>query len=175
MTLALFEGLRGVDDEIHHDLGEPRHVGLDGRERIGEFVDDDGFVGGRGFEQRAHVLDEIREIDGLDVQGFFTRVGEHLVRERSRAVGCGLDALQARSHRGVLGQVDQREARISEDRRQQVVEIVSDAARHETQALEFLSFLNSPFQTAMLQLGQVLLGDVLLNGNKVGNAAFVVV
>ena len=72
---------------------------------------------------------------------------------------------------GIRRQVHQREARVAQDRRQQVVEVVRDAARHQAQALELLGLADPFLQPAPLVLDAPLLGHVAHHGDHARLAA----
>ena len=72
-----------------------------------------------------------------------------------------LDSLKPQTRGRIQWQVEQSEARIAEYRRQQIVEVVRDAARQHPQALETLSLLPLFHELLPALLRLHLLGDVL--------------
>ena len=125
----------------------------------------------RAVEQALEVAQQAADVEHLGLDHLAAAEHEQLARERRGAVGRAPDLLDVVADRVVGGQLARGEADAGEDHRQQVVEVVGDAARELADALQALGL-----GQAMLELGALLgaaaaLGDVGGDGDHRGDVA----
>src|SRR5262249_13688977 len=85
--------------------------------------------------------------------------GEELARERRRAVGGVLDVLEPTARRIAGARLAQEEARAADDRGEEVVEVVGDAAGEPADRLHALRVAEPLGHAPPLLLGALLLGE----------------
>ena len=111
-----------------------------------------GLLRQRRVEQRAQLAHELADVDGLaPPEVALARVGEHLPRERRRALRRRDDGLRRRRRVGIAHALTQ-ELGVAEDAGEQVVEVVRDAAREHAEAVEPLRALHLLLERAPLGL-----------------------
>ena len=96
-------GLRGIQEQVRHDVVQLRGVGVHGGESRREIEAQGGLVRHGRAHERHGVPGERREIDRLDMEPAMPREREHLTREFRGARGRGFDMDQSIVRGGVLG------------------------------------------------------------------------
>src|SRR5262249_62046063 len=87
--------------------------------------------------------DNFAHIDRLDDECAFPRVCQQLLAQISGVQSGCLDAGQADSCRGISGKFSEGGFGVADNAGKQVVEIMSDAAGKQAEALEFLALLDA--------------------------------
>ena len=170
------ERLGSVRDEVHHDLAELRRVALDRRE-----------VGARGSYRRTAFL-EIAVWSRLPISStrwlrFSVSITKRplpayasswFVRSAAR-LRRRLDLLQVLAAAEASSRFGEPEARVAEDRHEEVVEVVRDAAGEHAEALHLLRVAHLRLERALVRRGALAPGAL---GEHAGRAfeevAFVV-
>ncbi|HNR98166.1 MAG TPA: hypothetical protein PKX48_04700 [Planctomycetota bacterium] len=135
-------------------------IGLDGGKTGGEPVLDRRPPRDQDFEHADHVRDDLVEVERLDGEPAFPRVGEHLRVQIRGALGGRVGGMQV-IVRGRAGrEMSAAQIDVADDRRQEVVEVVSDPAREHAQALDSLGTFEVRLQAAPVLLGAPEIGDV---------------
>ena len=143
-------GFRRVDDQVHDELLNLDRIGLDERKVRSEFETQvDGSVN-RGAQKRREFANDLRQIDVRDDEPAATGIGQHLAGESGGAFARGHDGLDHRSRRIRPIHRVQRKAGISDNAREQIIEIVSHAAGEEAHTFEARSFPQALFNPAAL-------------------------
>ena len=150
-TGLVAEGVRGVGEQVHDDLAQRDPIAHDHGRRVDGQLELRLLRQRRG-EQRPQLTHELPEVDGLaPAEVPLPRVGQHLSRERRgplRGRDDGRRDLLVLVRRGAIAQ----ELGVAEHARQQVVEVVRDAARQHAQAVEPLRALDLLLEPAPLGL-----------------------
>ena len=135
-------------------------IGLDGGEVLRQMTAQQRLLGDRDVQQVDQLLHEAGEVDRLHDEPPTAGIGEHLPAELGGPAGGVLDLPQVVAARGLGRHLQQRQVGVAEDRREQVVEIVRDAAREHAEALQLLRLLHLRLELAPLLLRPVACGDV---------------
>ena len=143
----------GVDREVHHDLLDLAGVGLDPSGIRGERDLEEHVLADQAPQQPFDPGQHLVRIEDLDLQHLLAADGEELPRQRRRALAGVADAAPVVVALAVRARLLQRQVGGAVDDRQQVVEVVGDAAGEAAQALHLLRL-----EELRLQLGVV--GDV---------------
>jgi hypothetical protein len=159
-TDLIVDRLRSVGDDVHHHLADLRRIAFDGAQAGSEIELQRRLLADRRAQQLRHLLDQGREVDGLDQDLALARVRQHLVGELGGPQGRDLDLADELVDRRPARQLHQSQAGVAENSDQQVVEIVRDAAGEEPQALHLLRLLDAPLEPAALLFAALALGDV---------------
>ena len=140
----------GIRREVDDDLLHLARVGEDGLETTVVHDGDRDVLADEPSEHRHDAVEDIGEVDERRVRRALAREGEELAGELGRPARGAVDLLELGGLAVVLG-AEQR--RVAGDDRQQVVEVVRDAAREAPDRLHALRLLQ-------LLLEAPLLGDV---------------
>ena len=150
---AVGHRVAGVDGEVHEHLLQARAVGEDRGQVVadGDLQLDE--LAERAREQRLEVGDERADVEHLGVHDLAAAEHQQLARERGGALGGAADLVDVLAHGRELVQLVAGERDAGQDHRQQVVEVVGDAAGELADALQALGL-----REALLELGAVALG-----------------
>ena len=151
---AVGHGVAGVDDQVHQHLLELRRVEADAAEiargddaQLDVLADD-------APQQVLHLHDQRVEIDDARLGDLPAREAEELPGQRRAALGGVADAAEVLVRRVVAFELGAGHLDVAEDGRQQVVEVVGDAAGEAADALHLLGLQELRFEP--LALGDVL-------------------
>ena len=140
----------GVDHEIDDHLLDLRAVGVD-RRQVGRRAQRELDVLTDEAPQQARELgDDGVEIQPRRLQDLFAAEGEQLLSERGRPLPGLLNLHQIRPIRIRFGAVADEQLGVAENGRQQVVEIVRDAAGKPSNALDLLRLRQTLFEQAAI-------------------------
>ena len=126
---AVRHRIAGIDREIHDHLLELIGIGADPPEIGREHGDERNVLANEAAEHLVHLRDDAVEIEHLGLEHLPPAVGEQLAGQRSRPLGRLADLLDIASLGIARRQFPQQELRVAQDRRQEVIEVVGDAAR----------------------------------------------
>ena len=90
-----------------------------------------------------------------------TGVGEHLPHQVGGAQRYRFNLLDGGAHRRFRRKLHEGEARVAQDGREKIIEIVGDAAGENAKAFELLTVLHLGFQSQALGLGPLARGNVV--------------
>jgi len=131
--------------------------GLDETSGPTEVAADDDVASERTFDQLGDVLDEVVEIEHLG----FHRIGfpehEKLAGHVGGLLGRALNAREVVGDGAGVVEVPRRDTRVVEDDADQVVEVVRDAGRQPTEALEPAGLVELGFEAVAGELGLLLM------------------
>ena len=161
------EGLGCVGDQAHGHLAQLGRIGLDGGEVPAEVVLEDGLARGRTLDELGHFANDPRDVEALGAERLGPGIGQHLAGQGRRPVGRVHDPVEPLPQRRLGWQVHQCEAGFAQDRGEQVIEVVSDASGHDTQALQLLGVLHPVLEPAAILFLSASLRDVVGNGDHV--------
>ena len=102
------------------------------------------------MQQLLELPDERVDVDDLRLQHLPPAEGQQLPRERGRALARRPDLLQVLPERILLRHVVQHQVAVAEDRREEIVEVVSDAAGERADRLHLLHLAEVLFQPALV-------------------------
>ena len=159
-------GVAGVDGEVEQRLLEHAGIGAHGDGLGHDARGERDVLTEDTAHELAHVLDEFAEVDGLLLLVLLAAEGEELAGEAGGAFGGGGDLVDGLAAVAIeVGQFAER-GDLELDDREQVVEVVGDAAG---QAADGVHLLRLAELILKLDAGR----DVLLDGDEVGDAAIV--
>ena len=142
-----------VDREVQHDLLDLTRIGHDAAELSPRQERELDVLAHQAAEHALHPPDERVEVDHLRLEDLLPAEREELAGERARPLGGVVDLHEVCAQRVALCDVRDGKARVAQDHRQQVVEVVRDAAREPADGLELLRLRE-------LRLEQLLTGHV---------------
>jgi hypothetical protein len=126
-------------------------------------------------DRRAHELRDLADhgidIDRLDVEPPAAGIRQHLTGKVGRPPRGGFDLLEALACRGIARQVRERERRVTENRDEQVVEVVGDASCQHAEAFELLGLADAPLDPAPFRRGLLVAGDVAKDDDRSDRSA----
>ncbi len=150
---AVGHRIAGVDDEVEDRQFELVGVGGRPQRAIADLDGEGHLLADRADQQVLHVGQQPREVDGFEVQPLGAREDEQLLRQPGRPGGRLLREADQPRDLGVLGPpLD--EVEVADDHRQQVVEVVRDAAGQLADRVHLL-------RLGERRLGAFALGDLL--------------
>ncbi len=152
---ALRHRVAGVDHEIHQHLLDLTRVGAHPPQVRRGDGDERDVLADEPPQHAVHFSHDDVEVQDLGLEHLAAAVGEQLAGEPGRPLRRLADLFHIAAHRVPGRQVAQQQLRVAEDRREQVVEVVRDAAGELAHRLHFL-------RLAELLLEAALLGDVAL-------------
>ncbi len=154
------DGLRRVEDEVHHDLADLRLVAEERRKPGRELTHQRHPLRDGGLEHARHLVDERAQLHRLAFEAHLARVGEHLTAQVRRAFRGQRDGVEVgRGRRADAGHALGKGDPVRDDR-QDVVEVVRHASRQHAEALQLLRLPDALRQGALLRLDPPSLGDV---------------
>ena len=104
------------------------------------------------MQQRGEAAQAVAEVDGLERQRVRAADGEELPRQQRAALGGAGDRVQLLADQRIL-RAGRGQAGAGQDDRQQVGEVVRDAAGEQAQALELLGAVEARLELVLLVLG----------------------
>ncbi len=162
--------MKGVGDQVHHDLMHLRGVcGHHAAVRIDVTGDFD--ISGDG---RPDQIDGFFQ-NGLHADGQFLRIGlpaerQYLFDQVAAAPGGSMDLLDAFPYRLAWGEIVHHHLRQAGDGKQDVVQIVGDAAGQRSDGLHFLGLLELGFQSDPILFSLFALGNVRKERMRTGES-----
>ena len=158
---ALRHGVAGVDGQIHEDLRQLVGVGLDD-DVVGREIQRQLDVASQGMhENGGDVVDQAVGANGFDLARLPAREGKDLGRQALRLLGGLLHAAEVLPGRvGEAVLAHENHLAVAEDDREQVVEVVRDAAREPADRLHPLRLPEPLLALSQGHLGRASLGDV---------------
>ena len=163
---ALGHGVAGVDRQIHQHLLDLAGIRVHDAEVIVEHRGDLDVLAQQAPQHLERVLDDGAQIECHRLDHLAAGKREQLASQSSRPFGRLRDLLDAAAGRVVRLQVQHRQLGVAEDRGQQVVEVVSDAAGEPADALQLLGLRELVLESAAL--GDVLDQAVVADQRSVG-------
>jgi hypothetical protein len=157
-----FHGVQRVEDQIRHHLAQLEAIRTHQRQVVTELEHQVG-LGFDGGMQQAQGRRHLRvDLQSLDRKASAPRVRQHLFAQLRGFSGEAADFGQAtqQRRRRVAGQLAPSNLGVANHAAEQVVEVVSDAARHDGQALQSLAPLQLSLQIALAALGNDALAEV---------------
>ena len=152
--------MAGVGRQVHDHLVQLGGIGHHPRAAIGQPAVD-GDVGGQGRpEQVEHLGDHRGQGNRHELLVHLAAEGEDLPDQGAGPAGGVDDRPAVLGHDRVLTPLHLEQLRPAEDRRQQVVEIVGNAAGQAADGLEFPGLLELPLEFLVLLFEPLLLGQV---------------
>ena len=162
---AVRHGLVGIDDQVRHHLADLARIDFR-RPQIGAEQELASAV--RAAQREAdRVLDEFADRRGLLNRRAAAGEGQELLRQITRAQRGVLRVVQPRRHLVVRREEQGSEGDVSDDRGEQVVEIVRNPAGEQAELFQGLGF-------ASLGFVALTLGDVAENQHHAGDFIFAV-
>ena len=152
---ALDHRIAGVDHEV--EQGQLELIGIDMRrpEVVRECRVDPDERADRAAQHLDHAVDQLRDVHRGRVQVLLPREGEQALRQRGAALGSLDRAVDQAARRVVVAQPFAQQLQVAEHGRQQVVEIVRDAAGELADRLHLLRLAEGLFELdAVLDLGR---------------------
>ena len=143
---AVRHRVAGVHREVENHLLDLAWVGADPADRGGELHRELDVLADDALQQRIDTRQHLVEVERLRLQDLAPAEREQLARQALRALSRGADLPDVDRRRVVGPEVLQHQLAVAEDGRQQVVEIVGDAAGE------------APDRFHLLRLQQLLLG-----------------
>ena len=117
-----------IDGEIQDDLLDLARIGVDASQRIRERESEVDVLGDQAAQHSFHTADDRGEVEDFGLQDLLAAHREQLPGERRGPFAREPDLLEIVAQRGRVGQVGDGEVGGSVDDRQEIVEIVRDAA-----------------------------------------------
>ena len=143
---AAGHGVAGVHDEVHQHLLELPGVGADRPQRGVVRHGDHDPLSDETVEKMAEVGQRVPQVDELRRQRLLAREGEQLAHQGRRPVGVLRDLVQVRIIGVRVVAPQHQKVAMARDRRQQVVEVMRDAARQLADGLHLLALHELRFQ-----------------------------
>ncbi len=138
-SAAVRDRVARVQREVHHNLLDLTRVGVRARERGLELRLELHLLADQAREDRVHAVHDVVQIEHRGLQHLFTAEREQLPDQLPRAFCGGEHLLDVCPQlRCLLAGRAEREAAVADDRREQVVEVVCDAARKPSDRLQLL-------------------------------------
>jgi hypothetical protein len=139
-----------VEGEIHHDLLQLTGIGLrraEPRVEVGHELD---LRAEQPAEHPLELGDHLVDVDDLRLEHLAAAEGEQLSGQPGGTLSRALHLEHVLAHRGAVVELRERELAVAHDRRQQVVEVVGDAAREPPDRLHLLRLAQLLFEPAPL-------------------------
>ena len=149
---AVRHGIAGVDAQVHQHLIELRRVAFGERHLAVVRQLEGDPLGQDAMQQRGQAAQAVAEVDGLERQRVRAADGEELPRQQRAALGGAGDRVQLLADQRIL-RAGRGQAGAGQDDRQQVGEVVRDAAGEQAEALELLGAVEARLELALLVLG----------------------
>ena len=130
--------IAGVQHEIENRLLDLRRIDFDQRRLVRHLARQLDVFANQARQHALQPENGLIEIDLLREKHLLAAERQQLLRQRRRALPRLLDFLEGRSIRIVRRPVIEQQLRVAENRRQQIIEIVRDAARQPPDALHLL-------------------------------------
>ena len=151
-TFAAYQRLRCIEDQVHDHLLELRRVRLDQGQANRQMQAQQGCTGDGKLHEFGGFAHRLVEIEGADEIAALAGVGQHLFAQVGGPDRGCFDVPQIFSRRRIAGNVQLGQVGIAQDEREEIVEVMGDPSRQNSQALQTLRF-------AQLSLHLILLGS----------------
>ncbi len=153
-------GILGIDAQIHQDLFDLALVGIHCGKRGGQAHVDLDILPQSPSEQASKGHDHLVEVEGFDFEGLAPPIGHQLAYK----IACSFPRLhhQFDVFPGSLIKpgVGQQHFTISQNRGQEVVEVMCHSSGKKPHCLDFLSLAQLPLQAGFFFLGMLSFGDI---------------
>ena len=120
--------ISGVECEVDQNLLERGGIGLDRKRRDGRLGGEIDVLADQTSEQFLDHEHDLVQVEHLRRHHLLAAEGEQLLRQGCRLLARGLDLREIQAHRVRIAQMTSGQARVPQDRRQKIVEVVGDAA-----------------------------------------------
>ncbi len=151
-----------VRAQVHQDLFELPGIGPDPREGHSAADFDVDVAADQPPEQRLDRADDLVQVQYSRLQNLLAAECQQLTRQRCRSLRRSTDLLHVAPGQVVGRQLLEQQVRVSEDRRQYVVEIVRDAARQPSHGLHLVGLPQAFLARTERILGFPAFGDVAM-------------
>ncbi len=135
---AVGHGVAGVGREVHHDLLELRAVGLEAAEARRREQGQLDALADQALQHLLHAEQDRVQIDHRRLEDLLAPEGEQLAGQLACPLTCQAHFLEIEADRVAGLELVERHLGVTEHHRQQVVEVVRDAAGQATDGLELL-------------------------------------
>jgi len=132
------DGFTGIGHQVHHHLLELGAIGFQGRQALLQIeIEGDPLAEAHG-QQVPHLAHQVVQVLGFHLQGGLSAVGQKLLGELGGPQHRALRPIQVALERRALHELGLGQVQIAQDGGQQVVEVVGDASRQHSEALQLL-------------------------------------
>ena len=153
-------GVAGIDHQVHQHLLQVPRVGLHLPEVLPRHRPDRDVLADQAANHLVHAGDDLVEVENARLQDLLPAEGQELPGQLRGAFPRLLDLFDVRAHRIGRWHPADEDARVAQDHRQEVVEVVRDPAGQPTDGLHLLGVTELLFASSERRRRALSVGDV---------------